>query len=429
MSNSQADFSMQQKIPIRAYIIIILGAMFYFYEFAVRVAPAVLTQELMQSFSLNAVSLSALASLFYYAYILMQIPSGLLYDRFGPRRLLSAAIGICAIGILIFAITDQVWLAGVGRFMTGFGGAFAFVGVLVLAVNWFPARYFAIIAGAVQFLGSIGALVGEGPLAAANTHFGWHITLIGLFVMGLILGILFWFFVRDRPASAPAPERHRFGEGELYRLRAVLKNRHTWLIALYSFAIWTPMVVFPALWGVSYIRVLYHTTTAQAAEIVELVWLGVAFGSPLIGWWSEKIGRRNLPLAASALLGLIAILFILLVPMSKGYISILMVIFGLGASGQTLAFGVVKDNNTQNTIGTAIGFNNLCVVLGGVIILPMVGWLIKLGWDGGLLHGVPIYTLTEYRHAMYVIPISLVFALVISLFCLRETYCQSQIKS
>lgn len=412
------------KLSFRALLIIVLGAMFYFYEFSVRVAPSVLTNQLMQAFHLDAVSLSAVASLFYVAYIMMQIPSGLLYDRFSARWLLTTAILICASGTLLFAVTDQSWLLSVGRFMTGFGGAFAFIGVLVLASVWFPARYFALIAGVVQFLGSMGALVGEAPLSAAAEHFGWRSTLIGLFALGVVIAIFVVLVVRDRPSHVKAPKQQKFGAGEFARLRIVLGNSQSWFIALYNFAIWTPMIVFPALWGVSYIRSLYHISTTQAANIVGFVWLGVAIGSPLFGWWSDKLGRRNIPLMVSSLLGLVSILLILFVPVPMLFMYVLMFLFGLGASGQSLAFAVVKDNNEHDTMGTAVGFTNLCTVLGGIFVLPVVGMLIKWGWNGRIVHGIPIYSLSEYRHGMLVIPVALLIAFVASRFLIKETHCQ-----
>lgn len=420
------DSTFEHRNLIRASIIIILGACFYFYEFAVRVAPSVLTQQLMQAFHLNAASLSMMASLFYLAYIIMQIPTGLLYDRFGPRLLLTAAILICAFGTLLFAVTGQVWLLNVGRFMTGFGGAFAFIGVLVLASSWFPARYFALVAGLVQFLGSIGALMGEGPLAAAADHFGWRAALLGLFWLGLTIAVLVFLIVRDRPSHMPEPKQHKFGEGELRRLLSVFKQKQTWVVAIYNFAIWTPMIVFPALWGISYIRNLYHINTTAAAGMVQLIWLGVAFGSPLFGWWSQKIGQRRLPLVSSALISFVAIVLILFVSMPQVLMYPVMIVFGLGASGQSLAFAVVKDNNSQSTIGTAVGFNNLATVLGGIFVLPVVGLLIKWGWNGRIVHGLPIYTLNEYRHAMYVIPVSLLLAFIASFFWLKETHAKPQ---
>jgi MFS family permease len=191
----------------------------------------------MQAFHLNAVSLSSIAALFYIAYVIMQIPSGLLYDRYGPRYLLTGAVLICALGTLLFAITNQIWLLSLGRFMTGFGGAFAFIGVLVLASSWFPARYFALIAGIVQFLGSMGALVGEAPLSAAATTYGWRHTLIGLCLAGVLIAFFIWLIVHDRPEHMSTPARPKFGAGELHRLRVVLSSRQSWLVGLYNFAI------------------------------------------------------------------------------------------------------------------------------------------------------------------------------------------------
>src|SRR6185312_6891955 len=188
-----------KKSFVLATIICSLAAMFYLYEFILQVSPAVMTKELMHDLSLNAAGLGAMAAFYYYAYTFMQLPAGLLSDRFGPRFLLTIATLICVLGAIFFAFTHNVALASTGRFLMGIGSAFSFIGALLLVSRWFPPQYFALLAGIVQLMSSIGAIAGEMPLAAAVNIWGWRETMGWLAVLGVVLAVLIWAIVRDKP--------------------------------------------------------------------------------------------------------------------------------------------------------------------------------------------------------------------------------------
>ncbi len=413
-----------------ATIVCLLGAMFYLYEFVLQVSPSVMTSELMRDLNLNAASLGAMAAFYYYAYTPMQLPAGLLYDRFGPRILITVAILICASGAFFFGLTNSVALASAGRFFMGIGSAFSFIGALLLVSRWFPAHYFALLAGIVQLMSSVGAICGQVPLATTVAKWGWRHNIMWLSVIGVFLAILVWLVVRDYPAAAtPAKNATSATPAskptEWTRLRKVGRNRQTWLIALYSFAVWAPIAAFAALWGVPFLMAAYGFSTETAAKLCALIWLGIGIGSPLIGWWSERLGRRCLPLITASIIGvcsLLAILYIPNLPMSILYI--LMFFFGLAATGQSLTFAVVKDNNDTDVTGTAIGLNNMAVVAGGAIFQPLVGIILHAHWNGVTHAGAPVYSASDYHIALAVLPVCYIIAAIVGAKYLRETFCQ-----
>lgn len=428
LQNNETTFHKIKTSRFLPYLICTLAAMFYLYEFVLQVSPAVMTNELMHDFKLNAAGLGAMAAFYYYAYTPMQIPAGLLYDRYGPRLLITIAILVCALGAFFFGLTNSVAWASAGRFFMGIGSAFSFIGSLVLVARWFPARHFALLAGLVQMMSSIGAILGEAPLAKVVHLYGWRTTITWVSIIGVGLAILVWLIVRDRPFGQTQTEEPFIAEkGELARLKQVCKKSQTWWIAAYSFTSWAPITAFAALWGIPCLVALYGVSTTVASGACSMIWMGIGLGSPLIGWWSDRIGKRCLPLTIASVIGVISLLLALYVPYFPfALIYLFLFLFGIAASGQSLSFGLVKDQSKSHVVGTAIGFNNMAVVAGGALFQPLVGLILDLNWTGEMASGIPAYSALNYRWALLILPLCYAVGAVISLFFLKETHCLAE---
>lgn len=416
-----------QKPTLLAVSICALASAFYMYEFILQVSPAVMTQELTRDLALNAVSLGTMAAFYYYAYTPMQLPAGFLFDRFGPRRLMTIAIFACALGALIFGLTNNVVIASIGRFLMGMGSAFSFIGTLVLVSRWFPPRYFAFLTGLVELMSCVGAIVGETPLTIAVNHWGWRHTILTLAFVGMLLGLLIWLIVRDSPEVVATGHKFQSTSEKtiLQSLNQVCRNNQTWFIALYSFTVWAPITAFAALWGVPFLVSAYGISTKMASAACTMIWLAIGIGSPTLGWWSDKVGLRCLPLkfaASLGILGLIPVIYIPHLPLFWLYFCLFLV--GLAASGQSLAFGVVKDNNRADVAGTAIGINNMATVAGGALFQPVIGLLLHLYWNGVTYQHTPFYDTADYRRAFIVLPLCYFVAFLVGKFLIRETHCQ-----
>ncbi len=418
---------------LQAWVILGAAILFYLYEFVLQSSPGVITQELLQDFNLDAASLSVMSAFFFYAYAPTQLVGGVLYDRFGPRLLITIACTICTLGTACFAFGNSVGFLSAGRFCMGLGGAFSFVGVLILAARWFPLRHFALIAGILQMLGAFAAIGGQVPLAAAVAEWGWRPCFHVLLVFGIALIFGVFIFIRDWPKATLAAMREQAEMNNpaakvplMESLRVVFSKAQTYWMAIYSFAIWAPIVVFAALWGIPFIKATYQLTTTVASTVGMMVWLGVAFGSPFFGWWSSKISKRKLPLMMSALLGVISAIIVVYISIPLWAMYIVLFVFGLGASGQSLIFAVVQDNNSPKYSGTAMGFNNLAVVAGGAVLQPLAGYLIHFHWSGLMQAGVPAYQVADFRYALLLLPICYGVAFIFSWMFIRETNGKAQ---
>lgn len=406
-----------------AYFIFFLAASFYLYEFILQVAPSVMADSMMKTFGVSGQGFGFISAFYFYAYAPTQLPAGVLYDRYGPRKLMTFAITLCALGSAFFASTDSVFTACIGRFLIGIGSAFSFIGVLVLISRWFPPYYFAILAGIAQLMSSVGAMFGEMPLSALISYVGWRNASFILAVAGFVLAGFFWAFIRDYPHQQNQTIPNHYLRDEWKRLVTVCKHAHTWIIGGYAFAIWTPIAVFAALWGVPYLQEKYQISVLAASGMCSMIWLGIGIGSPLLGWLSDRFASRKMALIASSVLGLSATLVLLYVPgLSVGCAYAVLFILGLGAGGQTVSFAVVKENNTAEYVGTASGFNNLSVLIGGAIFQPLVGYLLQHSNAWHLVNGVPVYSIESYQVALLVMPLCFLASLIIAAVLIKESH-------
>jgi len=424
ISLNTRTYKVEQPDKVSAYLIFLLSASFYLYEYVLQVAPGVMADSMMKTFNVSAAGFGIVSAFYFYAYAPMQLPAGILFDRYGPRKLMTLALILCAIGSFFFASTDSLVTAALGRFLIGIGSAFSFIGVLVLISRWFPPQQFALLAGVAQLMSSIGAMFGEMPLAALIGQVGWRSASYILSVIGLGLALLLWVVIRDYPHQpTQSPPKRKFRD-EWRRLVSVCKHSYTWLTGIYACAIWTPVAVFAALWGVVYLQQKYDISVLMASSLCSMIWLGIGVGSPLLGWISDRILSRRIALIISSILGLAATIFLLYVPdVSIHWMYLVLFVLGLGAGGQTVSFAVVKDNNPPELVGTASGFNNLSVLIGAAVFQPLVGVFLQNYTDDWYkINGVPVYSLASYNKALLVMPCCYLISLIIVVFFLKESH-------
>lgn len=399
-----------------------LGALFYCYEFCLQVSPSVMTDEIMKAFSVSASELGILSGFYLYAYTVMQIPVGILLDRFGPRRLLTLATICCALGSLLFGYAHVFTVAAVGRFMIGIGSAFAAVSCMHLAATWLPLRMFALMTGLMVTIGMLGAVGGEAPLSMLNNYLGWRETMILFGYIGIGLSVIIWLVIRDRVF----PRHHRVitHEGFLSGAKHVLSNKQIWVTSIYGGLMYLPTPAFAGLWGVPFLVTFYQLPRTTAAFFISLIFIGWAVGSPLFGIVSDRIGRRKPPMYIGSIGALLTILAIIYVPMPLTIMAILLFLFGFFSSGFLPAFSIAREINPPETNATALGFVNTLNSLGGALAQPFIGLILDMQWAGQMSdEGVRQYSVGNYHAALATVPICIAISLII-LPLIKETYCR-----
>lgn len=409
----------------RSVCIYILAALFLFYEMALQVSPSVMTNDLMKSFGVGAQGLGIMAAFYFYSYTIMQLPAGLLFDRYGPRKLICLASIVCALGAFFFAMTHSAVYASLGRFLMGFGSSFAFIGVLTVAARFFRPFLFAFLVGIAQFLAAFGAMGGELPLAYFVNHFGWKEVMVFLGVIGLVIGLVSFFVIRDFKSKDQQLHHHENKQPIFASIAGILKSSQNAFIAIYAFALWAPVAIFAALWGIPYLMERYGISNTRAAFACGMIWLGIAITSPFIGWLSDYLGKRKGLLVFCASLGFLSTCIFLYVPeISFTLCLLLLFLFGVASSGQILSFALVKDNNRPSDMSAAVGFNNMAVVIGGALFQPLVGILLGIFWDGKMRGSIPIYSIQNFHISLSLVPICFFIGTIAALFLIKETNCK-----
>lgn len=374
-------------------------AIFFFYAFILRVAPAVMVDDLMREFSVGAAILGNLSAVYLYIYAGLQIPVGLFIDRHGLQNLIACACAVTGIGAVVFAAAETVSMAYLGRFLIGAGAAFSFVGALNMAARWFPFR-FAVLGGWAQMLGSAGGFAGQAPLGMAIAGFGWRSTNIGLGIAGLVLAVLLFFTVRDpvtaRPVQ-PISTRHALG--------VVASNSQTWLASLGAGGMTGTLLAFGGLWGVPYLMTARYLDKPAAAGLVSVCFIGWAIAAPLLGWVSDRLGKRRPIVILGTAIATVSTAALLIWPqMPESVLIVVLVVQGGFSASMILCFAVAKESNAPEFSGASLGLINTFAVGGGALLQPLVGMVLDARWDGSVLNGARIYGLDDYRLGLAILP-------------------------
>jgi MFS family permease len=405
----------------QAIIAFALGTLFFGYAFVQRVSPSVMTAELMRDFAVGGAALGSLSAFYFYAYASIQLPVGMLTDHFGPRKLMSFAAALCALASLGFALSDSVLTASIGRALIGGTVAFGFVGTLAIAGYWFKPSQYALLAGLLQTMGMSGAIFGQAPLRQMVESIGWRDTINILALIALIMALLLFKLV---PMRSSEQKQRAPGVSVLQGLKAVSTNLQTWICSLIGFGMAGTMLAFGGLWGVPWLNSVHGYTTTEAAGITSMIFVGWAIFSPLSGWASDRMGRRNLILRVGSLIALLSLAWLIYAtPNSTAVLMALIFVIGAGGSAMTVCFGSVKELNDINYSSTSLGLMNMCIVGAGAVMQPLIGWLLDSTWDGTMQAGARIYSASNYSSAFFSLLVVNVAALVGTML-LRETHCR-----
>ncbi|MBB4267684.1 MFS transporter [Roseospira visakhapatnamensis] len=411
--------------PALPWIMWGLGALFYCYGFFQRTSPSVMVDELMREFAVGATLAGTLSGLYFYTYAGLQIPVGLILDRFGPRRVLAVSCALAGAGSALFALADSLMMAYAGRLMIGGAVAFTWVGALLIISRWFPSGRFAMISGLTLALGMAGGVGGQAPLALLIAEVGWRGALGIAAALALVLAALIALVVRDHgpflarpdPATPEAPRK-----GLVAGLARVLRNPQTYTVGLYGAALTSPMLAFAGLWGVPYLERLHGVEREVAALATSAMMIGWAIGAPLMGWLSDRLRRRRrvmLLASSGSLLTLAAALYAPGLPFEA--VAVLLVANGVFGGGMVLCFAAGREHNPAWAAGAALGVVNMLAMSSGAIFQPLLGWLLDQGWDGVMEAGRRVYSAAAFQDAVWVLVLMQGVAVTAALLT-RETH-------
>lgn len=377
-----------------------LGACLFGYGWFHRVAPGVMVDTLMGEFQVGGAVIGNLAGVYFYTYAITQIPAGLIVDAYGSRRIMAASALLCTIGALVFSMADGIVESFVGRLLIGLGAGPTFVIALNLAAVWCPRDRLALLGGLVMSFGVAGAMLGQVPLAWGVEAFGWRSSMYTAMLVGLTLTAGTWMVLR-LPRPKPRAERPH---GMAANIKSVLRRRDIWVLTLGGASTMAIMLAFGGLWAVPWLTQVQGFSRADAALLLSVNALGWGIGSPLIGWVSDRLGRRKPPFVGAMVMSVTTFAVLLLTPdLPAAAIYVLLFLQGLGTGGIMLIFATAHDRFAGGQEGLSAGIVNTGIMVGAASLQPLVGWVLDRHWQGAMAGGARVYDAAAYQSGLSVL--------------------------
>lgn len=401
---------------IKPWFIWSLGALAFFIQYIIRVAPSSTVPELMQTFQASSLEISSFAAYFLYAYVLMQIPVGILVDKYGVRVTLSLATVMGALSALLFSYTNILYVAQIARFLFGISAAFTLVATLKLALIWFPPQLFSILVGFTQSLGMIGGAMGSIIIGRLANQYGWQPSIRYFGCCLIILSLVIAYSIRNgKKLTTPQPKMSSNTE-----LKAIFKNPQNWIIAVCGGLLYMPTAVFAELWGGLYLSVTRDIPATTANDGIALIFLGWAIGGPCVGFLANQLGRRKVIMLAS-LFSCILMNIILYSPLlSLPLLYVLLFLYGFCNSGLCATYTAIAEINPASVAGLALAFGNSMSVIVGAVCQQLTGALIDwLHTHTPFAKAGP--SVAVLQQAMLIVVIGIGFAFILSFF-IKETF-------
>ncbi|MCJ7686872.1 MAG: MFS transporter [Desulfobacteraceae bacterium] len=396
-----------------------------------RVAPAVMTDYLMADFKIGAAALGNFSAFYFYSYVAVQVPTGILADYWGPRKLLTVGAFIAALGAFLFAAAPTILFANIGRLLIGGSVGVAWVVLLMLSIHWFPPHRFAMTSGLGLFFGMAGAVSAGVPLRILVDQFGWRPVMLASAGVSLIIALALWIIVRDDPSergyTSFAPPSNTITPSPSSLLPGLLKvfcYKNTWLLSIAPAGIVGPMLAFSGLWGVPFLTTHYGLTPAKSAALTSMLLVACAVGGPLLGAFSDRIGSRKPIYMTCCFAGCAGWSLILFVPdLPLWVLAFLILVVGFASGVMVLSFAFVKESVPPSLAGTVSGVCNMGIMIGPMVLQPAMGYVLDSRWNGLLENGTRIYHLDAYQSAFTLLIYWSVISAILTCFT-TETNCR-----
>jgi MFS family permease len=387
----------------------LVTAVYYFYQYTLRSAPAVMMPQLSEAFGLSAMGVASMAGLFYYGYSPFSLVAGVALDRLGPRKVVPIGAAMVGIGALLFS-SGSSEAASVGRLLQGAGGVFALVGAVYIATTAFPPSSAATLIGATQMFGMAGGSAGQfvvGPMIAGGLP--WNTFWMAMGIAGLGISALLFFLL---PASKPADRSPAWLKDAARAMGTVFRNPQSILCGVIAGLIFIPTTIFDMVWGVRYLqeaRGFEYATAVMRSATVPLGWI---IGCPLLGLLSDRLGRRKPVIIAGAVLLLACLAWILYGPADVFPPYVIGIVAGFGSGAAMLPYTVIKEANPPEMGGTATGVINFLNFTFSALLGPVFAWILTRVGGGAAQMSLGHYQ-TAFEPMLYGVGLAIILTLLL----------------
>lgn len=411
----------EEESSFLPWIVCFAATLFFFYEFIQGNMFASIAANIMQDFHIQADKMAWLSSIYYLSNVLFLFVAGFVLDRFSIKNTLIIAMFLCVISTFLLAHSHSFYVALFSRFITGIGSAFCFLGPVRLASHWFPPKRMALVTGAIVTMAMAGGMLAQYPLTKLVSLVGWRHAVQNVGILGFVMLIFMLFWIKERPQVAVKKPGKALDV--LTAAKKAYFNTQYLRAAFYASLMNMAIAVFGAMMGTLYLVQRLDINLEQAAMVNGMLFLGAIIGSPLVGWMSDKIGLRILPMKLGVLASLLTLLAVLYLPVSLTMMTVLFFLLGLFTSAQVISYALVAESSSPVMTATAVSVISIITQGGYIVYQNLFSNLLTSHSSVEFVNGTPVYLLDSYQHAAVILPLGLLIAFFV-LFGLKETRCQ-----
>lgn len=395
------DVEKKKKTLSYRWLIFIILALAYFFVYFHRTTGGAISDTMQDYYGVGTASVALLASAYLYAYTLMQLPSGMLTDKLGPRQAATLFVFLIGVGSVLGAYSAAITnfnLMIAAKFLIGIGAAVVYIPIMKVLAVWFRRNEFASMSGVLLLVGNVGGIAAAAPMVLMIDSMGIQNTYLVLAAITIIIAVLCWIIVRDHPSDKglpaieeivaeetgiPATESTSATIGTMEALkRTFTSGRRFWPLAIWFFCIYGTIMLWQASQSGAFYTSIYDFTIKEAGLMVTMVGVGMVIGCPLAGVLSDRVfGSRKKVIVFGTLAYTViwAVIYFMTGNASGNSLAIqgtINFLFGFFGGFFVVSYSQIKELYPIAMAGTSTASLNLFPFLGGAVLITISGFIV-----------------------------------------------------
>ena len=397
-----------QLSNFRPYGFLLIALAFVLLQFFLQLSFGVVVPILTQELNLNPLNVGWLAAGYYFTYVSLQLPAGAIISVFGARLCLTFGALFCGLSAIYFSLSDSFMHAMFARISMGFGAAFAFIGISQVMLDNFSRARYPILFGFIEAIAMASALLGNLYLASLLKVYSWHKIFFIAGCLALSIGLLAWVFLPSKTIEASGVF------ARLWRIcLARITNLGLWVNGIYCGLLFAIVAAFSGLWATPFLLSVQKLPLTTVTFESSMLFLGLAFGSPVAGFLYKRYAQHQLIMAISALITVVLSAWLIWwTPMQMLFGAFLFFMLGFCCCGYIMCYALATDLTAAHEEGAALGFTNTLGVVMAPVLQVLIGYFIS---KSSLLHYGAEVT-ADYQAGLQLIPIVALIALALCYF-------------
>ncbi|MBP9722935.1 MAG: MFS transporter [Gammaproteobacteria bacterium] len=371
----------------------LVAAVFYAYQYVLRVMPSIILPDIMLRFDIDAAMYGQFSGLYYIGYSLLHLPIGILLDRIGPRKVMTGCVFLAVLGLIPLGFSEYWLFALIGRILIGIGSSGAILGLFKIIRLSFEEKHFTRMLSYAVTIGLIGAIYGGAPVKYLHDQLGYEFVVQLFILVGIILMIVSYTIIPDS-LSELNKQCESSRSSIKSDIKIVLSNRKVLTLCIFAGLMVGPLEGFADAWGATFLKQVYEFDPVTASYLPSLIFTGMCFGAPVLSLMGEKTGNYLEVIIGAGAVMLITFLALLSETLSINVATVGFLLIGVSCAYQILAIYKTTTYVPEHCIGLTTAIANMIIMIFGYAFHTLIGFVVNLfggvGISAACLFGVMV---------------------------------------